>query len=70
MQVQQGLVLALAHCLSISINADLQQQVIDEVLRDLVPACQHLHALYHSPGLSQQKRHAATGLLLTTCLPL
>ena len=50
LQVQQALVLALAHCLSISSNADLQQQVIDEVLRDLVPACQHLHSLFHSPG--------------------
>ncbi len=50
LQVQQALVLALAHCLSISSNADLQQQVLNEVLRDLVPACQQLHSLYHSPG--------------------
>ena len=50
MQVQQGLVLALAHCLSISSNADLQQQMIDEVLKDLAPACQHLQSLHQSRG--------------------
>jgi len=51
LQVQQSLVLALAHCVSISSNANLQQQVIDEVLKDLTPACQHLQALYQSPGM-------------------
>ena len=49
--MQQSLVLALAHCVSISSNANLQQQVIDEVLKDLIPACQHLQALYQSPGM-------------------
>ena len=50
MQVQQGLVLALAHCLSISSNAALQQQILDEVMKDLMPACQHLQSMYQSPG--------------------
>ena len=50
MQVQQGLVLALAHCLSISSNADLQQQMVDEVLKDLAPACHHLQSLHQSKG--------------------
>lgn len=50
MQVQQGLVLALAHCLSISCNAALQQQILDEILKDLTPACQHLQSMYQSPG--------------------
>ena len=50
MQVQQGLVLALAHCLSISSNADLQQQMIDEILKDLAPACHHLQSLHQSKG--------------------
>ncbi|CAK0735276.1 hypothetical protein CVIRNUC_000554 [Coccomyxa viridis] len=46
--VQQGLVLALAHCLSISSNADLQQQMIAEVLKGLAPACHHLQSLHQS----------------------
>ena len=50
MQVQQGLVLALAHCLSISSNADLQQQIINEVLKDLAPACRDLQSLHQSRG--------------------
>jgi hypothetical protein len=50
MQVQQGLVLALAHCLSISCNAALQQQILDEILKDLTPAFQHLQSMHQSPG--------------------
>ena len=42
--------LALAHCLSISSNAALQQQILDEVMKDLTPACQHLQSMYQSPG--------------------
>ena len=48
--MQQGLVLALAHCLSISSNADLQQQMIAEVLKGLAPACHHLQSLHQSKG--------------------
>ena len=57
LQVQQGLVLALAHCLSISSNADLQQRIINEILRDLTPACHHLQSLYQNTGLPVTAHH-------------
>ena len=59
--------LALAHCLSISSNADLQQQMIDEVLKDLAPACHHLQSLHQSKGAALPAPLTTFKTVMPTC---